>query len=146
MSEVQAYHELARALPQQLQRFFAHNPPGQKRLNPFKPNLNKASGRWHPPIYSLRRQAVLAKLARQYGVQELLPSTIKSAEETELRKERGLRIQGTGVGQNVKGHIWERTLKPKLDKRREAMLKMPQTIQDWKQRGHGRGWKKWPSK
>jgi hypothetical protein len=32
----------------------------------------------------------------------------------------------------------------RLEKRRQAMLEMPKMIADWKQRGHGRGWKKWP--
>jgi hypothetical protein len=32
----------------------------------------------------------------------------------------------------------------RLEKRRQAMLDMPKMIADWKERGHGRGWKKWP--
>lgn len=32
----------------------------------------------------------------------------------------------------------------RLEKRRQAMLEMPQMIATWKERGHGRGWKKWP--
>lgn len=52
------------------------------------------------------------KLARQNGVEELLPFSVKSTEER-LRKraENGLRVKGTGVGQRVKGKESERTLK-----------------------------------
>lgn len=52
------------------------------------------------------------KLARQHGVEELLPHTVKGTEER-LRKrmENGLRVKGTGVGQKVKGKESERTMK-----------------------------------
>ena len=84
------------------------------RPNPFQPQRHPVTGRWHDPVYSLRRQADLVKLARQHGVEELLPFTVKgTAEKRRRREEQGLRIKGTGVGQKVKGHIWERTLKAK---------------------------------
>lgn len=103
-------------------------------MNPFEPHKNTKTGCWNPPIYSLRRQAELVKLAKQHGVEELLPPTIKKTEEkARRREEHGLRVKGTGVGQSVKGHAWERTLKGRLEKRRQAMLQMPQLIQDWKQ-------------
>ena len=103
-------------------------------MNPFEPHKNPKTGCWNPPIYSLRRQAELVKLAKKHGVEELLPFTIKKTEEkSRRREEHGLRVKGTGVGQRVKGHEWERTLKGRLEKRRQAMLQMPQLIQDWKQ-------------
>jgi large subunit ribosomal protein L25 len=105
------------------------------------------------------------KLARQYGVEELLPHTVKGTEERLRRRaENGLRVKGTGVGQRVKGKESERTLKGRyvwrfaytsciliycrgiqgydyvltvpynrLEKRRQAMLEMPQMIQTWKE-------------
>jgi len=81
-------------------------------INPFKPQKHPVTGRWHDPVFSLRRQADLVKLARQHGVEELLPHTVKGTEER-LRKrmENGLRVKGTGVGQRVKGKESERTLK-----------------------------------
>ena len=158
MSVAERNIQLARTLPARLQRFFALNPPRSlatapshtstipeettaestdgrtEKLNPFLAHKNPATGRWHPPIYSLRRQAELAKLAKSYGVEDLLPYTSKSTEERRKRRdEHGLRMQGTGVGKNVKGHIWERALKGKLEKRRQAMLEMPKMIQEWKQ-------------
>lgn len=161
MAAVEQHLQLARALPLRLQRFFAinkpqhftqaafHNPavfaspdgpvtalPVQARAppNPFKPNKDPRSGRWHPPIYSLRQQAELVKLAKRHGVEDLLPHTVKSTSERQKqREEHGLRVQGTGAGQRVKGHLWERTLKGRLEKRRQAMLRMPKMIEDWRQ-------------
>ncbi|MCJ1350489.1 MAG: hypothetical protein MMC33_000470 [Icmadophila ericetorum] len=113
--------------------------------NPFRSTKHPATGLWHDPVYSLRRQADLVKLARAHGVEELLPLTTKGTEErTRKRDEFGLRVKGTGVGQRVKGKMWERTMKGRLEKRKQAMLEMPAMIQLWKQRGHGRGWKKYP--
>ncbi|MCJ1455570.1 hypothetical protein MMC28_005925 [Mycoblastus sanguinarius] len=113
--------------------------------NPFQSHKHPVTGKWHDPIYSLRRQADLVKMARTNGVEELLPYTIKGTEERiRRRQEHGLRVKGTGVGQKVKGKLWERTMKGKLEKRKQAMLGMPKLIQQWKQMGHGRGWKKWP--
>ncbi|MCJ1319201.1 hypothetical protein MMC15_004536 [Xylographa vitiligo] len=113
--------------------------------NPFRNTKNPITGKWHDPIYSLRRQADLVKLAEAHGVQKLLPFTTKALEErTRTREEFGLRVKGTGVGQRVKGKWWERNMRGRLEKRRQAMLDMPQMIQTWKQLGHGRGWKKFP--
>ncbi|USP75360.1 hypothetical protein yc1106_02634 [Curvularia clavata] len=121
----------------------AHNLPYP---NPFLPHKNFATGRWQGPAYGLRKQADLVKLASEHGVVDLLPWTIKKPGEKErLRTERGLQVKGTGEGQKVKGKLWERTLKGRLEMRRQAMLNMPALIQEWKQKGHGRGWKKWPS-
>ncbi|KAH8815162.1 hypothetical protein F5884DRAFT_668051 [Xylogone sp. PMI_703] len=113
--------------------------------SPFASHKHPVTGKWHDPVFSLRRQAELVKLARQYGVEELLPPTTKgTVERLKRRAENGLRVKGTGVGQRVKGKEAERTLKGRLEMRKKAMLEMPKMIQQWKERGHGRGWKKWP--
>jgi len=66
----------------------------------------------HDPVFSLRRQAEIVKLARKAGVEELLPHTVKGTEERMRRRaENGLRVKGTGIGQRVKGKESERTLK-----------------------------------
>lgn len=114
-------------------------------INPFLPWKNPRTLRWQPPAYSLRRQAELVKLAQKHHITSLLPWTPKLPSEIEKRRaEHGLRVKGTGVGQKVKGKMWERTLKGRLDERRKAMEAMPEMIRHWKERGHGRGWKKWP--
>ncbi|KAJ4504802.1 54S ribosomal protein L25, mitochondrial [Exophiala dermatitidis] len=113
--------------------------------NPFLPRKNPITGRWAGAKIGLRRQAELVKLAQKHGIEELLPPSRKSSAFKEARLlERGLRVKGTGEGQKVKGHKWERHVGANLDKRRAAMENMPEMIREWKQRGHGRGWKKYP--
>lgn len=78
----------------------------------------------------------MVKMASAHGVEELLPYTVKGTEERIVkRQEHGLRVKGTGVGQKVKGKQWERTMKGRLEKRRQAMLEMPKLVQQWKQVG-----------
>lgn len=74
------------------------------------------------------------KLAQKYNVEALLPPGRKSTEFKETRhSERGLAIKGTGIGQKVKGHKWERTLETRLEERKKAMMEMPELIRSWKQ-------------
>lgn len=115
------------------------------KTNPFLPFRNPSTGNWHGPHYSLRRQAELFRLAQSHHVLPLMPPSPKHPEIKEQKRIlNGLRVKGTGVGQKVKGKYWERTLRPRLEQRRKAMEMMPDMIQLWKERGHGRGWKKWP--
>lgn len=115
-----------------------------KKLHPFLPFRNPTTGNWHGPAYSLRRQSILFKLAQKHDVLPLMPLCPKHPEVKALRREEGLKLKGTGVGQRVKGHKWERTLRGRLEERRRAMEQMPAMIREWKRLGHGRGWKKWP--
>lgn len=102
--------------------------------NPFRSTKHPVTNTWHDPVYSLRRQADLVKLAREYGVERLLPFTTKGTEERiRKRTEHGLRVKGTGEGQRVRGKWQERTMKSRLERRRQAMLEMPKLIQTWKQ-------------
>jgi large subunit ribosomal protein L25 len=112
----------------------ADSPPSLPYRNPFQSQKHPATGKWHDPVFSLRRQADLVKMARTNGVEDLLPYTVKGTEERLIRRqEQGLRVKGTGVGQKVKGKLWERTQKGRLEKRRQAMLGMPKLVQTWKQ-------------
>ncbi|CAG8976598.1 hypothetical protein HYALB_00002111 [Hymenoscyphus albidus] len=170
----QEYIKLAQKLPPRLLQFFARYPTrqlaphlspstpspassespepqreinisGMPYENPFQRAIDPHSGKHQDPKFSLRRQADIAKLARKHGVEELLPFTVKNSQEKLRRRlENGLRVKGTGIGQRVKGKESERSMKGRLEKRKQAMLDMPQMIQTWKQRGHGRGWKQWP--
>jgi large subunit ribosomal protein L25 len=102
--------------------------------NPFLPWRNPETSRWRAPKYSLRRQADLIKLAKKHGVEPLLPPSRKSTAFKEARLlEHGLRTRGTGEGQKVKGHKWERQMPAKLEKRRKAMEGMPALVRLWKQ-------------
>lgn len=162
--------QLAKSLPEPLQRFFARWPPAalvapgtpqtpfqEQRPNPFRFYKHPVTGRWQDPVYSQRRQMQLVKLAREHGVEELLPQTNKGTEyQLAQRVEHGLRVKGTGVGQKVKGHIHERHMIAKyvcsyllspyirriqimtnnllfrMEQRRKAMLEMPKLIRAWK--------------
>lgn len=107
--------------------------PAKQHLNPFLPRKLFTTGKWRGPQYGLRVQADLVKLARQFGVEELLPMGPKATAFKQQRLiEHGLRIRGTGVGQQVKGHKWERTQGARLEKRRQAMENMPALISEWK--------------
>lgn len=110
--------------------------------NPFLPSKNFTTGRWHGPAYGLRKQADLVKLAAEHSVVDLLPWTIKKPGEREARRiEKGLGVKGTGEGQKVKGKLWERTMKGRLEVRRKAMEDMPRLIMEWKQVSiHGWMW------
>lgn len=130
-TNVSQYVTLAKTLPPKLQRFFARYPPTQilnplpdgeyaktgyqeERRNPFQAKKFHPTGKVHNPVYSLRRQADLVKLARDNGVEELLPFTPKKTEEQlKHRVKYGLRVKGTGVDQKVKGKIHERQLATK---------------------------------
>lgn len=119
--------------------------PAAEPHNPFLPFRNPSTNRWHSPRYSLRTQASLVKLASTHNVLSLLPFSTKLPEvRAAKRREQGLRTQGTGEGKRVKGKMWERTLKGRLEERRRAMEGMAEMVKVWKERGHGRGWKKWP--
>ncbi|RKU40584.1 54S ribosomal protein L25, mitochondrial [Coniochaeta pulveracea] len=153
--------QLAKSLPPRLATFLARYPhPSilpegadpetaktgyqQDTPNPFMPTKHPVTGTWHNPVYSLRRQADLVKMAREHGVEELLPPTPKGTlERLRKRVELGLRVKGTGVGQTVKGHKHERQMIAKMEKRREAMLAMPNLIREWKKVGK-RNWTKFP--
>lgn len=105
-----------------------------KYPNPFLPKKAFKTGKWVSPRYGLRQQADLVKLAKKYNVEALLPPGPKSTEYREAKRaEQGLRIKGTGIGQKVKGHKWERTMEAKLEDRRKAMVDMPELIRSWKQ-------------
>lgn len=142
------YIQLAKTLPPRLLRFLARYPPAaiqtasatptltgyqQDTPNPFKSQKHPVTGKWHDPVYSMRRQADLIKMARDHGVIDLMPESVKNP-ETKLRKrvEFGLRVKGTGVGQTVKGHLYERHAMANVEKRRAAMLNMHNLIREWK--------------
>jgi large subunit ribosomal protein L25 len=115
-------------------------PPSQPSTappNPFLPWKNPETGRWRGATIGLRIQADLVKIAKKHGVEALLPPGRKSTEFKETRiLEKGLRVKGTGEGQKVKGHKWERTMNATLERRRKAMEEMPELIRLWKQVSH----------
>lgn len=112
----------------------AQPPKSPKVYNPFKAHKHHLTGVWHNSRFSLRQQADLVKLARNHGVEELLPYTPKKTDvRLRKREQLGLRVKGTGEGQKVKGKKHERTMKARLDRRKQAILEMPAMIEKWKE-------------
>lgn len=92
----------------------------------------------------MRRQAELVKLARTHGVEELLPATPKGTESRIKRRVwLGLRVKGTGEGQKVKGHKFERERVKKMEKKREAAKEMYGLVKRWRKVGAYR-WQEFP--
>lgn len=166
MASAADYVKLASTLPPMLHRFFARFPPGSNAANIFRHTKNEITGRWHNPKYSLRRQKELVKLSQDYGVEELLPPTVKSSVARAERAALGPRLRRM---MTPKGKGWERSLRSKyvysrprwvrrvgmsangvrrgagrLEVRTKAMEGMPALIEKWRKLGHGRGWKDWP--
>ncbi|CRJ85782.1 hypothetical protein BN1708_009177 [Verticillium longisporum] len=121
MAASQPYAQLAKALPARLQRFIARYPAPsilpagatpetfktgyqEASANPFSRQKHPVTGVWHEPVYSLRRQAELVKLAREHGVEELLPPTVKGSEyQLAHRVEHGLRVKGCNGSRQFDG-------------------------------------------
>ncbi|ODV79561.1 uncharacterized protein CANTADRAFT_20868 [Suhomyces tanzawaensis NRRL Y-17324] len=123
-------------LPQKLHNFFIKYPPRpfaeyntkpstitDPKLNPFLPNKNPESGKWHSPKFSLRRSADLYKMARKFGIEELLPPTPKKYYEEKYDNKNWMR----GVLTQKKKR-WERELPEKLEAREQAIATMDETI------------------
>jgi len=96
ISSTDSFIALARNLHPRLARFFKRYPPGTHHdpvLNPFHVTLNPATNKWQDPVYSLRRQAEIHKLARQSGVEELLPPSLKSMAAKEVKIAEGKKMK-----------------------------------------------------
>ena len=74
------------SLPLKLKNFFQRYPPGRSKYvthptditnpkaNPFLSNRNPITGKFRDPIYSRRRMSDIVKLAKRYGIEDLLPT------------------------------------------------------------------------
>lgn len=123
-------------LPQILHNFFIKHPPrpfkeyateesslNDPNLNPFLRAQNPITGKWYKPKYSSRRSAVLYKLAKKFGIQDLLPVRAKK-----LHEERYYNIQLLEGVRNPRLHKWEHDLPKKLEERKKALENMDNII------------------
>lgn len=93
-------------------------------MNPFLPNKNTESGRWQEAKYSLRRSADLFKMARKFGIEDLLPPLPqKKFYEDKYANKNWMR----GV-LRPKGHKWQHALPEKLAAREKAIAEMDDII------------------
>lgn len=124
-------------LPQRLHNFFLKYPPRpfaqysdkpsvttDPHMNPFMANKNPESGKWHSAKVSLRTSSDLYKMARKFGIEEMLPPSPKRFYEKKYYDQkkwmRGVLSQ--------KKQKWERELDDKLKAREEALANMDETI------------------
>ena len=125
-------------LPAQLKNFFKKYPPNVKYsdkptvisapdANPFLPNKNPVTGKYHEPNYSLRRMSDLYKLAYNYGIHDMLPPTKKLFFEEKYENKKFMK----GV-LLPKGHKHERIHEQKIAKMAEAIKNADQYIIDVK--------------
>ncbi|CCE86115.1 Piso0_005765 [Millerozyma farinosa CBS 7064] len=129
--------EAFKKLPEKLHNFFIKYPPrpfteysskpstiSDPNMNPFLPNKNEETGKWHDPRFSLRRSADLFKMAYKFGIQDLLPpiphKRFYADKYYNKNWMRGVLFQ--------KKHKWERGFPEKLKERQEAIAKMDEII------------------
>lgn len=85
--------QLVNALPRPLLNFFKKHPPASQTQwapitgstdksprNPFHPHKNTTTLKFNEPRYSVRRQTDLVKMAREYGLDHLLPPRVDHKE------------------------------------------------------------------
>ncbi|CAK9437632.1 mitochondrial 54S ribosomal protein mL59 [Lodderomyces beijingensis] len=123
-------------LPQKLHNFFIKHPPrpfaqykdGPSTTtdpikNPFYPNKHLETGRWHSPHYSRRRSADLFKMAKKFGIQDLLPPTPRKFHDEKYNNNKWM----MGMVQPA-GRANQAELDEKFRKRAEAIKNMDQII------------------
>lgn len=118
-------------LPQKLQNFFTRFPPMPIKkysdkptttdaadANPFLPNRHPVTGRTHEPIYSLRRQSDLFKLAYKFGISDLMPPLANNKKFFLEKQQQSPILKGVLY---PKGHKWERTYAERKKKIADAL-------------------------
>ncbi|QPG75355.1 hypothetical protein FOA43_002708 [Brettanomyces nanus] len=120
-------------LPMKLQNFFTRYPPSPIRsyankptltnapdANPFLSNIHPVTKTFHDPIYSLRRQSELYKLAYKFGIVDLMPSLANGKKLFAEKYESKPVLRGV---LRPKGHKWERTYDDRMKRLEEGMAK-----------------------
>ena len=118
-------------LPEKLQNFFTKFPPTPIRkyadkptacdaedANPFLANRHPATGRTHEPLYSLRRQSDLYKLAYKFGIADLMPPLANGKKFFAEKQVASPILKGVLY---PKGHKWERTFAERKKKIEDAL-------------------------
>lgn len=118
-------------LPTKLQSFFTRFPPAPLRsyadkststtaedANPFLPNRHPVTGKIHEPLYSMRRQSDLFKLAYKFGIQDLMPTLGNGKKFFQEKQKESPVLKGVLY---PKGHKWERTYAARKQKITDAL-------------------------
>ncbi|KAK9471035.1 mitochondrial 54S ribosomal protein mL59 [Dipodascopsis tothii] len=133
---LQAAKEVTAKLPPVLKSFFAKYPPSTLKAyastqtlttaddrNPFLPAIHPVTKVVHDPVYSLRRQSVIFKLAQDYGLETLLPSMDK---KFGLEKKEG-KLPMKGVVR-PKGAAYERNYEDRMLAKEKAIAQIDEKI------------------
>ncbi|ESW97297.1 hypothetical protein KL918_000904 [Ogataea parapolymorpha] len=134
LSAVEAFEKL----PLQLRNFFTRYPPSPFRqyaseqtlanapdANPFIPNRHPVTGKVQEPVYSLRRQSDLYKLAYKFGVADLMPTLRNNKKFYAEKFETKPLLKGV---LSPKGHKWERTYDERKKRIADAVAKAEEVI------------------
>lgn len=118
-------------LPRKLQAFFTRYPPAPLRAyadkptlttasdaNPFMANTHPVTGKVHEPLYSMRRQSDLYKLAYKFGVADLIPVLGGGKKFFAEKQLASPQLKGVLY---PKGHKWERTYAARKQKIADAL-------------------------
>ncbi|TID30689.1 hypothetical protein CANINC_000605 [Pichia inconspicua] len=118
-------------LPVKLQNFFTKFPPAPLKeyaaeptlttapnANPFLPNRHPVTGRTHEPLYSMRRQSDLFKLAYKFGIVDLMPPLANGKKFFAEKQAASPILKGVLY---PKGHKWERTFTERKQKIQDAL-------------------------
>ncbi|KAH3665980.1 hypothetical protein OGAPHI_004169 [Ogataea philodendri] len=144
--------EAFQKLPLKLRNFFTRYPPAPFReyaseqtvanapnANPFIANRHPVTGKVQNPIYSLRRQSDLYKLAFKFGVADLMPSLQHNKKFYAEKFDTKPLLKGV---LSPKGHKWERTFVERKQKIADAVAKVDEVIAEEK----GANYRKRPEK
>ncbi|CDK26141.1 unnamed protein product [Kuraishia capsulata CBS 1993] len=121
-------------LPQTLQNFFTRYPPAPFKkyateptltsaedANPFLYNRHPVTQKVQDPIYSMRRQSDLFKLAYKFGVADLLPALNNDKKFFQEKYDTKPTLRGVT---SPKGHKWERTFTKRKTRIADALDKV----------------------
>lgn len=86
--------------------------------NPFLANRHPVTGRTHEPLYSLRRQSDLYKLAYKFGISDMIPSLANGKKFFAEKQASSPLLKGVMY---PKGHKWERTMSERKQKIQDAL-------------------------
>ncbi|GMG30094.1 unnamed protein product [Ambrosiozyma monospora] len=134
LSSQQAFKKL----PTKLQNFFTRYPPAPFKqyatkptlttaedANPFLPNIHPVTNKLQEPIYSLRRQSDLFKLAYKFGIADLMPSLRNNKKFFQEKYDSKPVLRGV---LRPKGHKWERTYAARKQKVADALAKVDDVL------------------
>ncbi|EMG49174.1 MRPL25 54S ribosomal protein L25 [Candida maltosa Xu316] len=123
-------------LPQRLHSFFIKYPPrpfaqykdgpsvsSDPLKNPFFPNKNLETGNWHGAKYSRRKSADLYKMAKKFGIQDLLPPTPRKFHEDKYVNKKWIDSMV-----NPGNEARDEEIAAKIKARKEAIAKMDDII------------------